>query len=87
MTLSTELFSVIATVNIAVVGYLAKQISNLGRKLDQMVCDPLCRERSDKCQKALCGKIRQLEGEDKSLWKRLNTHRHTNDGDVVIGHE
>jgi len=88
---------------IFVLGYLGNAIRLLGKKIDNMVCDPLCKERSEKCQKAFCTKIHALEREDEALtraddgireqmhrdnqeiWSRVNTHRHDDQGRVVVG--
>ena len=75
--------SILATANLAVMGYLAHQISEI--RSEKVVCDVLCQERSKKCQRAFCSKLRELEDEDKALWERVNTHKHDDKGRVVIG--
>ena len=96
MTVPGEILGALLAANIAIVAYLAAGIRSLGSKLDNMVCDPLCKERSEKCQKALCTKIAALERADDAirstcthdtgdLWNRVNTHRHDEKGRVVIG--
>jgi hypothetical protein len=96
MTIPGEIIGGLLAANIAVVGYLAAGIRSLGSKLDNMVCDPLCKERSEKCQRSMCIKIVELEKADEAirlaatndttaLWNRVNTHRHDDKGRVVIG--
>lgn len=87
MTISSEILGALATLNVAALAYLANTIHSLGKKLDKMVCEPLCKERSEKCQKAICHKLGQLEAEDERLWKRVNAHSHTEGGEVIIPYE
>lgn len=75
------------TALIAVLGYMGRQIGKLGDKMEKMVCDPLCLERSKKCQQAFCSKLHDLESEDKKIWLRVNTHKHDGMGYVVITKE
>ena len=84
MTLGPELVGTAAVALIATLGYLARQITNLEKKLGSVVCETLCKERSVKCQRALCEKLRALEVEDRRLWMRVNTHKHDDVGRVVI---
>lgn len=86
MTVPPEVLTVLATCNVAVLGYMAKQISNLAKKIDSMVCEPLCKERSEKCRLAVCSKIKSLEDEDDKLWKRIHGHDHTSTGQLTITH-
>lgn len=87
MSIMPDVAALGVTALIAVLGYMGRQIGKLGEKLDQMVCDPLCLERSKKCQQAFCYKLHDLEAEDKKLWLRVNTHKHDGMGHVVITKE